>query len=119
MTDSSLPPWRRRLGDQDPRGAVGSRELVGEIRWPREVDPGAAALDGGGRRGGGLGLPRCDGSMRQVRGLARVWVATWMKTARAEVSSTRLDCLRAMRGMIWLLGRGGGPGVGGIWWQPR
>ena len=56
--------------------------------WSWAVDVGAAAPDGGGRRGSGLDLPRYDGSTRQSRCLAGVWVATWMETARAEGSST-------------------------------
>ena len=85
--------------------------------WSGEVDPGAAAPDGGGCRGGGLDLPRCYGSMRKGRGFAWVWGATWMKTARAEGPLTRLDRLRAMHRLIWLLRQGGGPQTGGIWWQ--
>ena len=128
--------------------------------WSGEEDPEAAAPDGGGRRGGGLGLPCCDDFMRQDRlsciglggdldeefagrgfvdlagsplGNAKVdlvatpgrrpqnrWdlVATWMKTAWAEGSPSRLDHLRAMRRSIWLLRRGGGLGTGGFWWRP-
>ena len=37
---------------------------------------------------------------------------TWMKTVRVKGSSTRLDRLRAMRSVIWLARRGGGPRVG-------
>ena len=52
--------------------------------WSGEVDLGAAAPDGGGCRGGGLKLPRCNGSMRQDHCLAWVWMATWMKIVWAD-----------------------------------
>ena len=38
--------------------------MCGSAPWSREADAGAAAPDGGGRRGGGLELPRYDGPMR-------------------------------------------------------
>ena len=88
VTISSLPCWRRRFGALGLRGATVSRRMCKMDGWSWVVDVEAAAPDGGGRRGGGLGLPRYDGSMRQSRCLAGVWVATWMETARAEGSST-------------------------------
>ena len=96
------------------RGATVSRWMCKMGVWSWVVDVGAAAPDDGGRRGGGLGFPRYDGFTRQSRCLAWAWVATWMRTAWAEGSSTRLDRLRAMRRSIWLLHRGGGSGTGGF-----
>ena len=87
-TEVSIPCWRRRL--------VGS--------WPSLCDWLAAEWEGGstarGRRsqvavpdsgrprGDSLRIPRCDDSMRKGRSLACVWVATWIKTAQADGSST-------------------------------
>ena len=88
VTISSSPCWRRRFGTLDLRGATVSRRMCKMGVWSWVVDAGTAAPDGGGRRGGGLGLPRYDGSMRQSRCLAGVSVATWMETTWAEGSST-------------------------------
>ena len=114
VTVSSLPCWRRRFGALGQRGATVSRWMCrmacGRGRWMS----GRRLRKVVERRGGGLDLPCYDGSMRQNRCLVWVWVATWMKTAWAEGSSTRLDSLRAMRRSIWLLLRGGGPGTGGF-----
>ena len=88
MTDVSLPCWRRRLGVTGSLGAMVWRRIDMIAMWSWEGDAWVVASDGGGRQGGGLGLPRYGGSRRQSRCLAGVWVATWMETARAEGSST-------------------------------
>ena len=64
VTISSSPSWRRRFGALGLCGATVSRRMCNMGVWSGEVDVGAAAPDGGGRRGSGLDLPRYDGSTR-------------------------------------------------------
>ena len=114
MTYASLPCWRRRLG------VFGSSRCNGFAMDGRD----GFVVGGGGSRGGGPGrwwTPRRRPRSPTLRRLYEAGplscggrVATWMKTARAEGSSTRLDHLRAMRRLIWLLRRGGGPGTVGF-----